>query len=109
MIGKPNWRFAVGFYKITSNDMCLEISLVDLEKLHIHEEVVPKLVDQLAESIVKDKVLRHPVMVDQKSLVVLDGMHRVAEPSKGSAVAGCLSASSTITIQLLDSLDGTEH
>jgi len=58
--------------------MCLEISLVDLEKLHIHEEVVPKLVDQLAESIVKDKVLRHPVMVDQKSLVVLDGMHRVA-------------------------------
>jgi hypothetical protein len=68
----------MGSYRITSNNMCLEISLVDIDRLHIHEEVIPKVVDQLAESIVKDKVLRHPVMVDQKSLVVLDGMHRVA-------------------------------
>jgi hypothetical protein len=52
--------------------------LVDLDRLHIHEEVIPKLVDELAESIVKDGVLRHPVMVDKASLVVLDGMHRVA-------------------------------
>ena len=65
-------------YRIKESDVCLEIALIDLDRLHIHEEVIPAVVDQLAESIVKDKVLRNPVMVDKKSLVVLDGMHRVA-------------------------------
>src|SRR5512136_1822416 len=65
-------------YRIKDSDVCLEIALIDLDRLHIHEEVIPAVVDQLAESIVKDKVLRHPVMVDKNSLVVLDGMHRVA-------------------------------
>ncbi len=65
-------------YKIKHGNLCLELSLVDLENLHLHEEVIPKLVDRLAQSIVKDGVLRHPAMVDRESLVVLDGMHRVA-------------------------------
>jgi L-serine kinase (ADP) len=65
-------------YRIKESDVCLEIALIDLDRLHIHEEVIPAVVDQLAESIVKDKVLRNPVMVDKNSLVVLDGMHRVA-------------------------------
>lgn len=67
----------MGSYKLARADVCLELSLVDIDKLHIHEEVIPTLVDHLAESIVKDGVLRHPVMVDRNSLVVLDGMHRV--------------------------------
>ena len=65
-------------YRIKESEVCLEIALIDLDRLHIHEEVIPAVVDQLAESIVKDKVLRNPVMVDKNSLVVLDGMHRVA-------------------------------
>jgi len=76
----------MGSYKLTSRDVCLEISLVDIDKLHIHEEVIPEAVDELAQSITKDTVLRHPVMVDNKSLVVLDGMHRVAAAKK----IGCL-------------------
>ena len=71
-------RFVMNTYRLPRNDICLELALVDIDRLHIHEEVIPKLVDQLAESIVKDGVLRHPVMVDKNSLVVLDGMHRVA-------------------------------
>jgi len=72
----------VGSYKLPRTDICLELSLVDLDKLHIHEEVIPTLVDQLAEVIIKDGVLRHPVMADKNSLVVLDGMHRVAALKK---------------------------
>lgn len=73
-------------YKLPNKNICLEISLIDIDKLHIHEEVIPKAVDELAESIIKDGVLRHPVMVDKKSLVVLDGMHRVAAAKR----IGCL-------------------
>lgn len=35
------------------------------------------MVDTLAQSIMKDGQVRDPIMVDEKSLVVLDGMHRV--------------------------------
>jgi len=73
-------------YKLPNKDVCLEISLVDIDKLHIHEEVIPRAVDELVQSFTKDTVLRHPVMVDKKSLVVLDGMHRVAAAKK----IGCL-------------------
>jgi len=73
-------------YKLPNKDVCLEISLVDIDKLHIHEEVIPRAVDELVQSFTRDTVLRHPVMVDKKSLVVLDGMHRVAAAKK----IGCL-------------------
>jgi len=56
----------------------LEIKLEEVEKLHIHEEVIPDLLRKLTEEIRADGYLRHPVIVDLKTLVVLDGMHRLA-------------------------------
>ena len=54
----------------------LEIKLEEVEKLHIHEEVIPDILHKLTEEIRADGYLKHPVIVDSKTLVVLDGMHR---------------------------------
>jgi len=37
-----------------------------------------KMLENLAAEIRMDEALRHPVIVDKESFVVLDGMHRVA-------------------------------
>ena len=56
----------------------LEIKLEKVENLHIHEEVIPDILHKLTEDIRADDLFKHPVIVDSKTLVVLDGMHRVA-------------------------------
>jgi len=56
----------------------LEIKLEEVEKLHIHEEVIPDILRKLTEEIRADGYVKHPVIVDSKTLVVLDGMHRLA-------------------------------
>ncbi|MGQ9459939.1 MAG: ParB N-terminal domain-containing protein [Candidatus Bathyarchaeaceae archaeon] len=56
----------------------LEIKLEEVEKLHIHEEVISDILRKLTEEIRADGYVKHPVIVDSKTLVVLDGMHRVA-------------------------------
>ena len=55
----------------------LELKLVEIDKLHIHEEIIPDSVNKLSKAIEKDTSVMHPVLVDKKTLVVLDGMHRV--------------------------------
>ncbi len=56
----------------------LEIRLEEVEKLHLHEEVLPDILSKLTEQIRADGYFKHPVIVDSKTLVVLDGTHRVA-------------------------------
>jgi len=56
----------------------LRIALEALAKIHIHEETIPEAVEALAKEIGKEGVVRHPVIVDARTLVTLDGMHRVA-------------------------------
>jgi hypothetical protein len=58
--------------------MNLYISILDIGSLHLHEETIPELLNTLVETIREDKVLKHPIIVDKRTLVVLDGMHRVA-------------------------------
>jgi len=60
----------------------LHITMLDISNLHLHEETIPNLLDKLAQSITLDGCLKHPVIVDKASLVVLDGMHRVAALEK---------------------------
>jgi hypothetical protein len=55
----------------------LKISIEEVGRLHIHEEIIPDVVDKLAAKIQVDGLFTNPIMVDEKSLVVLDGMHRV--------------------------------
>jgi hypothetical protein len=60
----------------------LEIRLEELEKLTIHEEVLPDALQELVEKIRGDGYFEHPVIVDSKTLVVLDGTHRVSAAEK---------------------------
>lgn len=65
-------------FKVEAAGIQMEIALVELEKLHIHEEIIPKMLEDLAKAIREDGVAKHPVIADAKTSVVLDGMHRVA-------------------------------
>jgi hypothetical protein len=56
----------------------LEISLVETSSLYIHEEIIPDILSKLVEKIKSDGVWTDPIIVDAKTMVVLDGMHRVA-------------------------------
>lgn len=59
-----------------------QIKLVELSKLHIHEEIIPELLDSMVDEIKSNGVLKHPIIADTNNLVVLDGMHRVAALGK---------------------------
>lgn len=65
-------------FKVEVGGLELKITLEELSKLHIHEEIIPEMLDALVKKIQADKVFKDPVIVDEKTLVVLDGMHRVA-------------------------------
>lgn len=56
----------------------LRLGLEDLAKVKIHEEIIPELLEALVREIKAEGAMRHPVIVDASTLVVLDGMHRVA-------------------------------
>ncbi len=58
--------------------MTLEIAIEELSSLHIHEEIIPAKMGELVAKMPGDGVFIHPIIVDSASLVVLDGMHRVA-------------------------------
>ncbi|PIS08795.1 hypothetical protein COT75_04920 [Candidatus Beckwithbacteria bacterium CG10_big_fil_rev_8_21_14_0_10_34_10] len=63
----------------------LKIKLVDINKLNTHEAVVKDRVNQVFESIKLSGLLINPVVVDQKTLIVLDGHHRLAALKKMKA------------------------
>lgn len=65
-------------YVIRHEKLELHIAIANIANLHLHEEVVPELLDELVRTIDSDGCLKHPVIVDDGSHVVLDGMHRVA-------------------------------
>ena len=67
---------------ITHPLITLKISIEEVSRLHIHEEIIPDVVDKLAARIEADGRFTHPIIADEKSLVVLDGMHRVAAIQK---------------------------
>lgn len=65
-------------FRIESEKLDLKITIIDIASIHMHEETIPEVVQKLATDLLKDRVLRHPIIVDEKTLVVLDGMHRAA-------------------------------
>jgi hypothetical protein len=56
----------------------MEIKIVPIADLSIHEKTIPAALDRIKHEISTEAVLRHPMIVDSRTLVVLDGMHRVA-------------------------------
>ena len=63
---------------IETPQLSMEITLVLIESLFIHEETIPKELEKLKRDLIAAQVLKHPIIVDSSTLVVLDGMHRVA-------------------------------
>ncbi|MEM2249413.1 MAG: pyridoxal-phosphate dependent enzyme [Candidatus Bathyarchaeia archaeon] len=53
-----------------------EIHLIKLEELHEHEETDPEHLKELTRQIAADKILKHPIVVDEKTNTILDGEHR---------------------------------
>jgi len=51
--------------------------LVEIGRLHGHEQIRPSLLAELTALIQKDGVLKRPVLVADRALVILDGHHRV--------------------------------
>ncbi len=53
------------------------LALIDAEALLPHEQVEPDRLAVLATEIARAQALREPVVVDRRSMVILDGHHRV--------------------------------
>ena len=65
-------------FTLTTPGLELKIGIEEISKVRIHEEIIPELLEKLAGAIKSDGVAKHPIIVDSNTLVVLDGMHRVA-------------------------------
>ncbi len=70
---------------IKSNGMLLEIAIVNIDELFLHEETIPHSLRSLVDDIESSEILKSPIIVDRSSLIVLDGMHRV----KALQILGC--------------------
>jgi len=65
-------------YTINHDGLRLDIALVETDNLLIHEEIIPYRLNKLKASIERDDVQSAPILVDRRTHVVLDGMHRTA-------------------------------
>ncbi|MCL5788373.1 MAG: hypothetical protein M1357_00990 [Candidatus Marsarchaeota archaeon] len=61
-----------------SKRFSFEIKAVRVGELKPHEQVISEAVSQLVRDMQVNRVQRDPVVVDRKTLTVLDGMHRVS-------------------------------
>lgn len=64
-------------FTIKASGFLLKIEMVEIDELKLHEETIPSSLEKLADLIRSDGYLRHPVVVDEETRAVLDGMHRV--------------------------------
>jgi hypothetical protein len=53
-----------------------KVVLLPIEKLKPHEKGSPLYLEMLKREILKDGVLKYPIIADEKTNVILDGMHR---------------------------------
>jgi hypothetical protein len=54
----------------------LKIVLVPIDELKPHEKGSPLYLELLKQEILRDAMLKYPIIADEKSYVILDGMHR---------------------------------
>ncbi len=53
-----------------------QLKIVDIKALKPHEDICEKRLKNLKEILLDDGVLKRPVLVDEATLVILDGHHR---------------------------------
>jgi hypothetical protein len=82
--------FGAAGLEISSSNLTFHISLVDVDTLKPHEEVIDSLVKALADAMRNRGLVRDPLIVDQDKYVILDGMHRHSSlKSLGCRFAPC--------------------
>jgi L-serine kinase (ADP) len=70
----------------------VDLSILPLEYLKPHEQIIPSLLDALYTDMQQTGTQRDPVLVDGKTGLILDGMHRRAALEKiGAKLAVCSS------------------
>ena len=52
------------------------VTLLRVDELKPHERGSPLYLELLKKEILKDSVLKYPIIADEKTRVILDGMHR---------------------------------
>lgn len=55
-----------------------KIKLEKIEKLNLHEDIIPEFLEKLKKKVEVEGCIRQPVIVDEKTFIVLDGTHRVS-------------------------------
>ena len=65
-------------FKIENAKIPILLALRPIKGLRPHEETVRLSLDALVALLRRDPVLRHPIIVDEKTGLVLDGTHRLA-------------------------------
>lgn len=63
-------------YTVLTEKSNLKIALLPIDELKPHEEGSPIYLELLKQEILKDGVLKYPIIADEKTHVILDGMHR---------------------------------
>jgi len=91
-------------YVVPDKRLRLDIAIVEIDSLHLHEDIVQELLRYLMLTIKLNGYVKHPIIVDRKSLVVLDGVHRVVALKKLGIhrVPACLVNYSNPAIQVLN-------
>ncbi len=65
-------------YEIKDSRIPIILALRPISTLKPHEETIPLEMERIVESLRHDPVLRHPLIADRESGLVLDGTHRLA-------------------------------
>lgn len=63
-------------YTILAEKSDLKIALLPIEELRPHEKGSPLYLELLRQEILKDGMIKYPIIADEKTHVILDGMHR---------------------------------
>lgn len=61
---------------IQTPHLTMELRIIPLKDLYIHEETIPSALEQLKQELKIERVLKHPMIGDSETYVILDGMHR---------------------------------
>lgn len=56
---------------------CLKTFIMPINILHPHEGVIEGYIDYIAEDIRSSNYIKYPIVVDARTLIILDGHHRV--------------------------------
>ncbi len=63
-------------YTVLTEKSNLKIALLPIDELKPHEKGSPIYLELLKQEILRDGVLKYPIIADEKTHVILDGMHR---------------------------------